>query len=56
MIDYLLFLVNVLLSLDETYGDIMPVRLDSDSPTAFVYVGNVGGHVLYIHRHYCKTQ
>jgi len=36
---YFLFVaVNVLLSLDETYGDIMPVRLDSDSPTAFVLV------------------
>ena len=30
------FVVNVLLSLDETYGDIMPVRLDSETPTAFV--------------------
>ncbi len=31
-----LCVVNVLLSLDETYGDIMPVRLDSESRTAFV--------------------
>lgn len=28
--------VNVLLSLDETYADIMPVRLNEDSVTAFV--------------------
>jgi tRNA A37 methylthiotransferase MiaB len=30
--------VNVLLSLDETYADIVPVRLNQDSVTAFVYV------------------
>lgn len=29
--------VNVLLSLDETYADIMPVRLNQDAVTAFVY-------------------
>lgn len=29
--------VNVLLSLDETYADVMPVRLNKDSVTAFVY-------------------
>lgn len=28
--------VNVLLSLDETYADVMPVRLNEDSVTAFV--------------------
>lgn len=28
--------VNVLLSLDETYADIMPVRLNKDAVTAFV--------------------
>lgn len=28
--------VNVLLSLDETYADVMPVRLNADSVTAFV--------------------
>lgn len=32
--------VNVLLSLDETYADVMPVRLNEDSVTAFVYVFN----------------
>jgi len=30
--------VNVLLSLDETYADIVPVRLNQDAVTAFVYV------------------
>ena len=30
--------VNVLLSLDETYADIMPVRLNENSVSAFVYV------------------
>ncbi|XP_017001385.2 CDK5RAP1-like protein [Drosophila takahashii] len=30
--------INVLLSLDETYADVMPVRLNSDSPTAFVSI------------------
>lgn len=28
--------INVLLSLDETYADILPVRLDSNSVSAFV--------------------
>lgn len=28
--------VNVLLSLDETYADIMPVRLNQDAVTAYV--------------------
>lgn len=28
--------VNVLLSLDETYADVMPVRLNQDSVTAFL--------------------
>lgn len=28
--------VNVLLSLDETYADVVPVRLNPDSVTAFV--------------------
>lgn len=28
--------VNVLLSLDETYADVMPVRLNEDSISAFV--------------------
>lgn len=32
--------VNVLLSLDETYADVMPVRLNEGSVTAFVYVAN----------------
>lgn len=32
--------VNVLLSLDETYADVMPVRLNEDSITAYVYVVN----------------
>ena len=31
-----LFLVNVMLSLDETYADVQPVRLNPDSVTAFV--------------------
>lgn len=30
--------VNVLLSLDETYADVMPVRLNEGSVTAYVYV------------------
>ena len=30
--------VNVVLSLDETYADVMPVRNDKNSPSAFVYV------------------
>lgn len=30
--------VNVLLSLEETYADIVPVRLNQDSVTAFVLV------------------
>uniref|UniRef100_A0A1A9ZM82 CDK5RAP1-like protein n=1 Tax=Glossina pallidipes TaxID=7398 RepID=A0A1A9ZM82_GLOPL len=30
--------VNVLLSLDETYADIMPVRLNKESPTAFISI------------------
>ena len=30
------FAVNVLLSLDETYADVMPVRLNENSPSAFV--------------------
>lgn len=30
--------VNVLLSLDETYGDVTPVRLNSDSVSAFVSI------------------
>lgn len=30
--------VNVLLSLDETYADIVPVRLNQDAVTAFVCV------------------
>ncbi|XP_036324554.1 CDK5RAP1-like protein [Rhagoletis pomonella] len=30
--------INVLLSLDETYADVMPVRLNADSPTAFVSI------------------
>lgn len=30
--------INVLLSLDETYADVMPVRLNTDSPTAFVSI------------------
>uniref|UniRef100_A0A1A9WB31 CDK5RAP1-like protein n=1 Tax=Glossina brevipalpis TaxID=37001 RepID=A0A1A9WB31_9MUSC len=30
--------VNVLLSLDETYADVMPVRLNSESPTAFISI------------------
>lgn len=30
--------VNVLLSLDETYADVMPVRLNQGSVTAYVYV------------------
>ncbi|XP_037729758.1 CDK5RAP1-like protein [Drosophila subpulchrella] len=30
--------INVLLSLDETYADVMPVRLNSESPTAFVSI------------------
>ncbi|XP_064627877.1 mitochondrial tRNA methylthiotransferase CDK5RAP1-like [Lineus longissimus] len=30
--------VNVLLSLDETYADIMPVRLNQNSPSAFVSI------------------
>jgi len=28
--------INVMLSVDETYADIMPVRFDEDSKTAFV--------------------
>lgn len=30
--------VNVLLSLDETYADIVPVRLNQDSVTAYMLV------------------
>ncbi|XP_075147374.1 CDK5RAP1-like protein [Haematobia irritans] len=30
--------INVLLSLDETYADVMPVRLNSESPTAYVSI------------------
>lgn len=30
--------INVLLSFEETYADVMPVRLNEDSVTAFVYV------------------
>ncbi|ALC47669.1 CG6345 [Drosophila busckii] len=30
--------INVLLSLDETYADVMPVRLNADSTTAFVSI------------------
>ncbi|KAL9894567.1 CDK5RAP1-like protein [Glossina fuscipes fuscipes] len=30
--------VNVLLSLDETYADILPVRLNKESPTAFISI------------------
>lgn len=30
--------VNVILSLDETYGDVKPVRMNKDSPTAFVSI------------------
>ena len=30
------FAVNVLLSLDETYADVMPVRLNENSPSAYV--------------------
>ncbi|KAH8307624.1 hypothetical protein KR044_005887 [Drosophila immigrans] len=30
--------INVLLSLEETYADVMPVRMNSDSPTAFVSI------------------
>lgn len=30
--------VNVLLSLDETYADIMPVKLNENAVTAYVYV------------------
>ncbi|GLH13960.1 CDK5RAP1-like protein [Gryllus bimaculatus] len=33
--------VNVLLSLDETYADVMPVRLNQDSVTAFVDLSEV---------------
>jgi len=33
--------VNVHLSLDETYADVMPVRMDPDSPSAFVYVSPI---------------
>ncbi|XP_034114027.1 CDK5RAP1-like protein [Drosophila albomicans] len=30
--------INVLLSLEETYADVMPVRLNSESPTAFASI------------------
>lgn len=30
--------VNVLLSLDETYADVTPIRLNAEARTAFVYV------------------
>jgi tRNA A37 methylthiotransferase MiaB len=30
--------VNVLLSLDETYADVMPVRINSDSPSAYISI------------------
>ena len=30
--------VNVLLSLDETYADVMPVRINIDSPSAYMSV------------------
>ena len=32
----LLSAVNVLLSLDETYADVVPVRENSDSPSAYM--------------------
>ena len=31
-----LFSVNVMLSVDETYADIMPVRVNNSSPSAFM--------------------
>ena len=30
--------INVMLSMDETYADVIPVRLDKDSKSAFVWV------------------
>lgn len=30
--------INVVLSLDETYGDVMPIRMNKDSPCAFVSI------------------
>lgn len=39
--------VNVLLSLDETYADIVPVRLNQDAVTAFVYVILSNEHYFY---------
>lgn len=35
---YVCVVVNVLLSLEETYADVMPVRLNEDSVTAYVWV------------------
>jgi len=33
-----LCIVNVQLSLDETYADVSPVRIDANMTSAFVYV------------------
>lgn len=43
-----LFLVNVLLSLDETYADVMPVRMNTESRTAYVYVKTCISTLLFL--------
>lgn len=40
MIYNVIFPVNVLLSLDETYADVTPVRLNENAVSAYVYVHN----------------
>lgn len=39
--------VNVLLSLEETYADVMPVRLNEDAVTAFVYLCTINFFLIY---------
>ena len=47
---FLWFAVNVLLSLDETYADIMPVQTATNSKSAFVYVTE-WAHLIWIYSH-----
>ena len=34
--DHRLSVVNVMMSVDETYADVMPVRMNNDSPSAYM--------------------
>lgn len=50
--------VNVLLSLDETYADVMPVRLNEDKVTAFVYeflFESLNGSLILIFSYICRS-